>query len=252
MALDCAISTQAQASKIEQHYGTDKLTYDEFKAVIEQTGLLSVKYFKNRYTPISNSEIKSTIASIIGATEMFAPDNLLKSGQPIKKYCYLNQKEIFSLFYYTGEGYNMLNMFLRNANVAEIKKMKIITDQILSAFAKIKPYVGYAKRGQVLSENLTRAQNFLTSHQKGSVVTYLGYTSTTVSTPFAGNLKFLLYLEKNCRYIGHFSLIDVAFFSGTGTKRPELEVLCLPNTRFHVVDTAKIKNEYKFVLREIM
>ncbi len=246
----CALQNESQLADFEQnYYANDEdfaLNYSEFIQKVKKNGLLERSLF---YTPGASSpdHEDTAIRSIVSWTEHY-----IQSGRVDKKEnCYLNAKEIFSLFYYTGEGYKILNKAIRNNDTDFLKKLAVIGKHLNSALDKIKPYQGYVKRGQKASSDNQRNQAFIKQYKVGQIVTQAGYTSTTIANAFPGEYQFVIKTKKNCHYIADFSLVEQKDASGYSQMEEE-EVLCKPYTRFKVIAHDVVGEIHQITLEEVV
>lgn len=134
----------------------------------------------------------------------------------------LNSDHLGALADYTGSGYIDLNDALRNGTVDASQAVRV--DAINAALEKLPAYEGPVIRGtNIPTEVLAR-------YQPDSVITELGFVSTTMSPAvaqsptFAGNVEFQI-MSTSGRDISLFSLFP-----------EEREILFPSGTQFYVVD----------------
>lgn len=234
------------ALNIEQSSDPDlALSYDEFIAKVKAQGLLDKNFFYDPKRP--DADMQNAIDSILFAADQMKIKALVNNP----KRCYLNQKELFSLFYYTGEGYRMLNQALRANDTAKLELLRILGKHINMALDKITPYKGFVKRGQNMFKDTADFKKFETEYQKGKVVMMPAYTSTSIGKQFDGDIQYVIKVKKNCTYIADFSLVETKDLGGWSQMEEE-EVLCLPFTKFKVLYHNKdAQNKHKLVLEEV-
>ncbi len=201
--------------------------YPTFLNNVREQGLLDESFFADPHKP--GVSFKSAIDSIVEGTRLYGERKMIDNP----KVCGLNQKEIFALMYYTGEGYRMLNSAQREENVVKLEKTRVIGQQMNLGMLKMKPYVGWVKRGQSFSDP-QRLKKFNDEYVVGKIVSMAGYTSTSIGAGFNGQIRIAAYVKKNCRYIADFSLVETTVFNGMSQMEEE-EVLCMPNTQFKVL-----------------
>ena len=147
--------------------------------------------------------------------------------------CFMSRKEISALVMYSMSVYRKMNAALRAKDEVLLADYQIYRVVLDSALDKIKNFEGYVKRGAK-----TDLEHY-DDHLIGQIVSYPGYTSTSVSRGFAGNVRSLI-LSKTCKYIAPFSMVP-----------QEEEVLCKPGTNFKVIYRQDLKTLTHLVLEEI-
>lgn len=201
--------------------------YPTFLENVKDQGLLDEEFFKDPKKP--GVSFKGAIDSIVEGTRLYQVHNMIDNP----KVCGLNQKEIFALLYYTGEGYRMLNNANREEDIAKLEKTRIIGQQMNLGMLKMKPFVGWVKRGQSFSDP-EKLKKFIAEYAEGNTVTLKGYTSTSIGAGFNGQIRMAAYVKNDCRYVADFSLVETKVFNGVSQMEEE-EVLCMPNTQFKVL-----------------
>ncbi len=189
------------------------------------------------------SEIKALEAKL---AELQAISQLTKPGEPplltqfeamfaplvANRPCGLTIAEALALSTYTASGYSELNSGLRLGGEAT-ESMRSFTDVLNAALRKIKPFDGIVNRGADLpSERLAQ-------HQPGAVVTYSGFTSTSVGKGFDYRHRFSIK-SKNGRYVGFHSV-----------NPDEYEVLFPPGTKFKILDRQAKGSFIEIVMEEV-
>lgn len=221
------------------------LSYEDFIAKVKANGLLDKSFFYDPKRP--DADMQNAINSILTGADMMKANGLVNNP----KRCFLNQKELFSLFYYTGEGYRMLNQALRTNDTKKLEALRIIGKHIYTALDKITPYKGYVKRGQSMFKDAADIKKFETEYEKGAIVTMPAYTSTSIGKQFDGDIQYVIKVKKNCTYIADFSLVETKDLGGWSQMEEE-EVLCQNGTQFKVLYHVKdAQNKHKLVLEEI-
>jgi hypothetical protein len=123
---------------------------------------------------------------------------------------------------YTGFGYTDLNDALRNGTVDASQAPRV--DALNRALEKLPTYEGPVVRGSDIPPEV------LARYEPGSVITELGFVSTTMNPAvaqlptFAGNVEFQI-MSTSGRDISSFSIFPA-----------EQEVLFPSGTKFYVVD----------------
>ncbi len=245
----------AQAQINQNETDSDMLmSYDDFIKKVTDNGLLDPDKFINpAQSEIENKQqAPARSEAIVKWTQSRIDSGMVDN----KENCYLNAKELFALMYYTGDGYRKLNQTLRDNEDAiqaglrpqrtrsdELEKYAILGKHLSSALTKLKPFVGFVKRGQVSNKDPEKNQAFLSRFTTGNKVSFSAYTSTTIATPFDGDMQFLLKVSKNCYYIANFSMYEQS--------REEEEVLCKPYTNFRVRYSEVDGVTRKMVLEEL-
>ncbi len=234
------------ALNIEQSSDEDlALSYEAFIAKVKAQGLLDKNFFYDPKRP--DADMQNAIDGILSAADQMKIKGLVNNP----KRCYLNQKELFSLFYYTGEGYRMLNQALRSNDKAKLELLRILGKHINMALDKITPYKGYVKRGQNMFKDPADIKKFEVDYALGKTVMMPSYTSTSIGKQFEGDIQYVIKVKKNCTYIADFSLVETKDLGGWSQMEEE-EVLCLPFTQFKVLYHQKdAENKHKLVLEEI-
>ncbi len=256
----CVLKSEADYAEYKRQEAQDadsdmKTTYSEFLEKIHANGLLDPHYF---YRPENTAEQNAVQApafanAILAWTESFEQNKMIET----KAKCFMNKKEIFALLYYTGDGYRALNRAIRNnddillvnpaaarTRSAELEKFAILGKHLNRALEKIKNYQGFVKRGMALNKDPEKAARLLANYEKGNIVTLAAYTSTTIATPFPGELQFLLKVSKNCYYVADYSMYESSL--------SEEEVLCKPYTKFKVINHVIVNKTHQIYLEEIV
>ncbi len=145
--------------------------------------------------------------------------------------CGLTAAEAYAIRLYTGSSYGWINGALRSQQPAE--KARVFRDVLNSALAKLRPYEGTVRRGANLPPER------LAQHQVGAVVTYPGYTSTSVGHGFGQRHRFVIR-SKTGRFIDPSS-----------ANPGEYEVLFPPGTKFRVLERTENDNRVEFVMEEV-
>jgi hypothetical protein len=138
------------------------------------------------------------------------------TGDKLKGFEDLDVAEVNAIKGYTASEYVALNRGLRTP--AEQGKYESYKEELNAALDKIPDYKGEVHRGATLPEDV------LQLHQIGSIVTYSGFTSTSVAHGFGGAERIIIYST-------HGKYID-AISSCHG----EEEVLFKAGTKFKVLD----------------
>ncbi len=242
----CRFKTLGEAEKNAEKFADVDLhlTYEEFMAKVRAQGLLDRSLFKTKDGEPNYAG--NSIAAILGWTDEYIRRGLVGK----KETCFMNAKEIFSMFYYTGEGYKSLNRAIREAANEDLKKNElklalqtrerfaVIGQHLSSALDKIKGYDGYVKRGQGFDGDQKRIDALDEQYEKGKLILWPGYTSTSVAEGFDGEAQFIIRTlpggKSACRYVADFSLVEQKNAAGISQVEEE-EVLCKPYTKFRVL-----------------
>lgn len=156
---------------------------------------------------------------------------LEKARQSLGYVSGLNDDEKVILYAYTYELFHPMNRGLRQQKLEDIDALVQVLN---NALAKFDDYKGLVKRGVNLPPEV------LAEHEVGAVVTYAGFTSTSVSKGFAGKHQFVIKSK-------HGKLIDK--FSSAPT---EEEVLFKSGTKFKILDRKeKQDGSVDFVMEEV-
>ena len=126
---------------------------------------------------------------------------------------------------YTGEAGNVINRFLRNGVVSDLRFRGLDIHDVrltVSAFNQLPKWEGWVSR--TMDRAPAQAADIASKYRTGQVVTEPGFTSASKTARLAGNLKFWIY-AKNFR--------DVEALSYQGV---EQEVAAIPGTAFKVLD----------------
>lgn len=133
-----------------------------------------------------------------------------------------NSDDLAALADYTGSGYQDLNDALRNGTVDASQAARV--DALNRALEKLPPYEGPVIRGSDIPAEV------LARYKPGSVITELGFVSTTMNPAvaqlptFAGNVEFKI-MSTSGRDISSLSTFPA-----------EQEILFPAGTKFYVVD----------------
>lgn len=204
----------------------------------------SQKFDENQNDPdllISDSDFYSILRR-----DQILNKSLFNEMHPTPEKCFLNKKELFAIERYTGTLFGEMNQFLRfndssnkelkqevNASgVDENPALQLLIKYAINGLKKLKPYEGYVKRADSLRPDLIQSQI-------GKMFQFKGFTSTSLSMEFPGEVQSLMY-SRTCRYIGPLS-----------ASPEEDEVLCLPGTRFKLLDRQNIQGIYRLILTEV-
>jgi len=246
----CAFKTAAEARQAEQQVNDPdyNLTYDEFMKKVIANGLLDLKLFHNP----NNKEVgheSAAVQGILAWVNYYETHNLAGT----KEKCFLSLKEIFSIFYYTGEGYRVMNNAIRQQDTQMINKLRVIGINLGIGAQKLKPYDGYVKRIRGLdSTNLQALKEFNGQHTVGHVTEFGSYTSTTIGdTTFKGNVEYIIRTHKNCYHIAEFSLVEQKVPGGYSQIEEE-EVLCLPRTQFKTLYHQQDGDSHQILMEEVV
>ncbi len=138
-------------------------------------------------------------------------DNISR-GKSLLPRCGLTLDELLALTLYTGSYYGSLNKALRQGRAESVKPF---TDVLVSALKKIKPYTGTVKRGADLPAEAAK------KYSVGAVVTYPGFTSSSVGTGFGGKYNFVIRSKTGrliAPYSGSYGELEVLFPAGARFK----------------------------------
>lgn len=244
----CAFSSLSEVKKAESLVNNKdyQLTYPEFLDKVKKLGLLDTKLFFDPKNTDANYE-QVAINSILTWTKNYQDQNLIYS----KEKCFLSDKEIFSIFYYTGEGYKILNTAIRNHDQTMIQKLEIIGIHLGLGLQKLNPYRGFVKRVRDLDmSDPKKVEIFNQENKVGAIVEQTAYTSTTIATTsITGNVEYVIKTKKNCYYIADFSLVEQKV--NGYSQMEEEEVLCLPKTKFKVLFHNEENGLHKIVMEEV-
>jgi len=245
----CAFKTLIDVQNAEKNLNDPdlNLSYEQFIQKVKNYGLLDKKLFHDPKNTEPQHEEKA-INSILSWTNEYIKRDWIYNPQK----CFLSAKEVFSLFYYTGEGYKLLNRAIRQNDNDTLQKFKIIGKHLNWALEKINPYNGFVKRIQNISfKNDSEIALFNEKYAIGNIITNESYTSTTIGYPtFEGNITYIIKTHTNCHYIADFSLVEQLDENGFPFLEEE-EVLCKPYTKFKVIDH-KIQNDtHKIYMEEV-
>jgi SPP1 gp7 family putative phage head morphogenesis protein len=133
----------------------------------------------------------------------------------------LAEHEAVALRYYTADGYNPLNAFLRGYTSEDLNVRATVAAAV-SGLAKLAPFEGTVYRGAWL-ENIPNAARFTAAHQVGEIVEYSGFTSASYESGFNGTVQFSIR-SLNGRVVEELAADPF-----------EREVIFMPGTRFRVV-----------------
>ncbi len=146
--------------------------------------------------------------------------------------CGMSIIEAAALLNYTNIGYQLLNLALRKGG-EEAKAAQPVVEVLNSALKKLRRYQGVVKRGtSVPNEQLA-------VFEVGKMISFPAYTSTSLTSGFSGNLKFVIH-SKTGRFIGVHSGIQ-----------SENEVLIPPGAKFKVLDRKEGYDNVELVLEEV-
>ncbi len=244
----CAYKNRKDITALNIENSSDEdlaMSYDDFLKKVKENGLLDKAFFDDAKRP--DADMQNSIDSILSASDEIEKKGLVDNP----KRCFLNKKEFFALFYYTGEGYRMLNQALRTNDIKKLEALRVIGKHIYTALDKITPYKGYVKRGQNMFKDAADIKKFETEYKVGAMVTMPAYTSTSVGKQFDGDIQYVIKVKKNCTYIADFSLVETKDLGGWSQMEEE-EVLCQNNTKFKVLYHGKdAQNKHKLVLEEV-
>lgn len=168
----------------------------------------------------------------LAALEKIAIDRMSVDPED-PQYCGMSIAEIQALQDYTSNGYQKLNEILRFSAGEKNEAYEAYRDVLNSALKKLNSYKGPVLRGTTLSPEQVAL------HQVGTIVTYPAFTSTSVTSGFGGDQRFVIQ-SKN----GHF----IAPFSSSKT---ENEVLFPANTKFKVLNVEKTNDKTEITLEEV-
>lgn len=152
--------------------------------------------------------------------------------QNTTKECGMSYEEFTALQEYTGSAYGCMNSYLRQSN----KKNQAIEEYIQlvnQALDKLPNYQGIVVRGGNLPSNVAEM------HQKGNIVTYQAFTSTSTGRSFSAKDQFLI-ISKTGKPI-----------MGSSQMKAEHEVLFKSGTRFEVLETFKEGTVQYYVMKEV-
>ncbi len=263
----CQYKTESAFEKFEKSIiNTDVLlSHEDFMSEVNKRGLLGVDLFvkymypdKHTTIPVweQRQEAQGAIQGIVNAVNYFVDHGLVGT----KETCFMTANEVFALFYYTGEGYKILNGALREneaKNDAEethvktdlLKKLAVIGNNLDAALEMMQPYVGTVKRGQRIGRNPEKDKVLLASLEKGKSVTWESYISTTVYQAFEGEIQYVINVHKNCYYIADFSIVEQDKVTGFSQFEEE-EVLCKPYQKFLVLDNDANNGRHNIILEQ--
>jgi hypothetical protein len=254
--LEEAEADAAKHADVDSH-----LSYDEFMAKVRANGLLDESQFNNPDSSDPEYAEKS-IKAILDWTNEYIRRGIVGKKQT----CFMNAKEVFAMFYYTGEGYRSLNRAIRAAADEKLKKNEralalkvrekfaVIGQHLSSGLDKIKGYDGYVKRGQSFDQNKKALEALEEQYEKGNIIEWSAYTSTSVAEGFDGEAKFIIRTlpggQSACRYVADFSLVEQKDSSGFSQAEEE-EVLCKPYTSFRVLFHKTTGYRHEILMEEL-
>ncbi len=256
----CRFETLKEAKAYEAEYGDadTQIPFETFIDKVAVNGLLDVNIFRNADGSLPDG-IQYAIDNISEWTARYA-----RNGWPEKKEtCFMNANEVFSLFYYTGEGYKALNAAIRKADDGSASdfertraldlrnRFAIIGKNLSSALDKMKSYDGFVKRGQGFNGDYLAISKLNQQYQVGRLITWAGYSSTSIFNGFPGEAQFLIRTRVDgysaCRYIASFSLVQ----QGAVPQLKEEEVLCKPYTKFRVLNHTVMGSIHQILMEEV-
>jgi hypothetical protein len=148
--------------------------------------------------------------------------------------CGLSIAEAIAVMSYTSNGYVLLNGALREGG-AVANAAKPYKDAIEAALRKIKPYKGIVNRG------VTMPEARIEQHKPGAIVTYPGFTSTSIGEGFGHKPHRIVIVSHTGRYVDFHS-------SAAG----EREVLFRAGTKFKVLSREEgIDDRLTIVMEEV-
>jgi hypothetical protein len=252
---------EAEADAVLRADVDSDLSYDEFMVKVRANGLLDQEMFKNPQSTDPQYAEKS-IRAILDWTQEYIRRGIVGKKQT----CFMNAKEIFAMFYYTGEGYRSLNRSIRTAADETLKKnaramalkvrekFAVIGQHLTSGLDKIKGYDGYVKRGQSFNRNQEALEALDEQYEKGNIIEWSAYTSTSVAEGFDGEAKFIIRTlpggKSACRYVADFSLVEQKDSTGFSQVEEE-EVLCKPYTSFRVLFHKTLGFQHEILMEEL-
>ncbi len=146
--------------------------------------------------------------------------------------CGMSVAEAAAIRHYTAAGYSDLNQEMREG--ADLKDSRPMIDVLNSALRKLKRFSGAVKRGADIPKEVSD------KYQVGEVLSFPAFTSTSISTGFSGNVRFVIH-SRTGRYIGMHSNFQ-----------NEDEVLIPAGSKFKVLDRQEDeKGNLEIVLSEI-
>ncbi len=190
----------------------------DFQYMVEDRREL-IQEVKQEINRLNNrrAELEKALAGGPAPTELQRMENKYRSAVGNFLHCGLTIGEAAALHSYTAQGYRILNEALRQGGIRaeEVRDYKAAVE---AALRKIRPYDGTVKRGVELPSYR------LAQHEVGNIVTYPGFTSTSVGDDFEKKQHYFYIKSKTGRYVG--------FHSAYGD---EWEVLFAPGTKFKVL-----------------
>ncbi|MCK6600161.1 MAG: ADP-ribosyltransferase [Bdellovibrionaceae bacterium] len=132
--------------------------------------------------------------------------------------CGMTKFEYSAIRYYTGHGYGAINTALRSQNKDTYEKYQMLSKVTNRGLYKIKPYIGFVRRGTYLPE-----AEVINHSLVGRIVKYFAFTSTSSSAGWSANNRFIIY-SKTCRNVAPISLHP-----------NENEVLCPAGLEFRIL-----------------
>lgn len=148
--------------------------------------------------------------------------------------CGLSAAEVYAVRDYSGSGYVALNNALRG-NTPDKEKYSAYRDVLNQALRKMKSYKGQVIRGSNLPPEVRE------QHQVGSVISYPGFTSTSLKAGFSGQDIFVIQ-SKSGHYIAPLAMA-----------KDEQEVLFAADTQFKVISvTQDAGGRNRFVMEEVI
>ncbi len=151
------------------------------------------------------------------------------AGKPV---CGQSVSETLAIIAYANAAFSNLNQALRAGG--ELREKVLPFDEVLrSGLEKMKPVRALVTRGADLPPER------FAQHRIGEIVTYPGYTSTSLAAGFDKKHRFYI-LSKTGRYIG-----DTSNYS------TEFEVLFKSGTKFKILDSESVGDHTNIVMEEV-
>jgi SPP1 gp7 family putative phage head morphogenesis protein len=148
----------------------------------------------------------------------------------------LAEHEAVAIRYYSADGYNDLNAYLRGG-AGEDMNVRATIAAAVSGMSKLTPFEGVVFRG-AYSQGFPDVARFMAAHQAGEVVEYSGFTSASYERGFNGDVQYAIR-SVNGRVVEELAADPF-----------EREVIFMPGTRFRVA-AVQAGHPMRIVLEEL-